>query len=154
MFGIEISFLCLVVHIAGRLAVAVEVASPVELRDLAGRDPDLSRARRAARPEGVRAALELVEHRRVGGMPAHAALKHLLVGAAVIVTGGADLHLDPVQVGVGVDDQGPEPIADVQDDVLRMRPVRVAVVDAAHPVGPDGVSNPSWGVPRYGKVAW
>src|SRR4051794_17288968 len=82
-----------------------------------------------------------------------------------------------MQFGIGMEDQRPALPADVQHDVLRMWTVGVGVPMArnqprrfrtgdwagfshrspsrlAHPFGPDGVSNPSWGVPRYGNVDW
>ncbi len=62
------------------------------------------------------------------GAPAGAALQHLLVAAALVLAGGADLDLDPVHVGVGVDDQRPEPGADVQHHELRVTARGVVLV--------------------------
>ena len=62
--------------------------------------------------------------------------------------GGADLHLDPVQLGVGVEDQRPVVLADVEDHVLGVRAVGVCVRVGVAIALADGVLKPSCGVPR------
>jgi hypothetical protein len=47
-------------------------------------------------------------------------LEHLLVAAAPVVIDGADLDLDAMHVGVGVNDQSPDVVSDVQDYELRV----------------------------------
>ena len=94
---------------------------------------------------------------------------HLLVGAGVILLSEADLDFGPVQVGVGVHDESPDVDAEVEHHVLRTWLGRVVKIGhrSSKPlpgrrrVGrpgsggqADGVSYPSWGVPRYGNVGW
>ena len=62
------------------------------------------------------------------GSIADDALEHVLVAAFGVAAVGADLDLGVQQRRVGVDDQGAELAADLEHDVLVVRPVRLGVV--------------------------
>src|SRR5690242_19123448 len=66
-------------------------SGPVELGDRAALDPDVARAGDVVDPERVAAGLEVVEDRGERRAAAGGALEHLLVLAAAVVAGRADL---------------------------------------------------------------
>src|SRR5271154_7508635 len=86
---------------------------------------------------------DFVEHGRVGRTPVYLTLEHVLVRSAIVLPGGADLHLDADHRDIGVEDQRPELPADVQHNSLGMTPsgevlsrcLMAVIVDLALAVG-------------------
>ena len=154
MLGIEVSFLCLVSLAAGRAHAAADwvrqsssAISPASIRT--------SRARGSSGTQSVYSPLSSLSNTAVNaGRPSMLRSSTSLCWRSPSGPGGADLHLDPVQVGIGVDDQRPVLLADVEHHVLRVRAVGVCVWVAWLIALADGVLNPSCGVPRYGNVDW
>ena len=59
-------------------------------------------------------------------------------------------NLDAVHLCSGVEDECPDARPEIEHHVLGPGVLRMVVVRGHD----DGVSYPSWGVPRYGNVAW
>src|SRR5271166_5098327 len=102
---------------------------PVELCDCATGDGYVSGARDAVDPQGIGALADFVEHGRVGGIRVDLTLEYFLVGATIVLARGADLDLDAEHAGIGVDDQRPDVLADVQHHGLGMAPTGVILPD-------------------------
>src|ERR1700684_2744026 len=89
-----------------------KLAGPVELGHRRAGDDDVPSPRGVVDPQCVGAFPDFVEHGRECRAPVDLALEHILVAALPIMTRGADLDLDAMHRGIGVDDQG----ADVPTD--------------------------------------
>src|SRR5208282_480405 len=83
--------------------------------------------RLAIDPQRVSAGAQAVEHGGEFGCAARAPLEYLLVAAALVRAGLADLDLDAVHGWIGAQDQGAEVAADVQHDELGMPARRVVL---------------------------
>src|SRR5262249_12105323 len=121
-----------------------------DVGDGRARDGDVTPQRPVVEPERVLAGGERLEHGSVERPAGDRPLVDLLVGALGVPPGGADLDLHAVQVRSGVEDERSDARPEIQHHVLGPS-VRGVVVVVAHD---DGVSYPSWGVPRYGNVDW
>ena len=101
-------------------------------------------------PERVLAGGQRIEHGSVERPAGDRPLVDLLVGALVVAPRGADLDLRAVQVRAGAENERSDARPDVEHHVLGPGVLGVMVVRDHD----EGVSYPSWGVPRYGNDAW
>jgi len=80
----------------------------------------------------------------------HRAIAIVMSGALLVLPGGADLDLRAVQVCSGAEDEGPDPRPEIEHHVLGPGVLGVVRVQGHD----EGVSYPSWGLPRYGNDDW
>lgn len=79
-------------------------------------------------PERVLALRQVVVHEDVHDGASHGALEHFLVLSVAVRTVRADLDLDPEELGICVDDQRADPVAEIEQHGLRADLRRVMVM--------------------------